>query len=170
MNSGLIRFVLLSIIIFSLLGASCSHTSEVKYFTGNPLALEEDVRQRVTINGIKQWIYLAGAHKDNPVILWLDGGPGGSELGWVRYYLGPLHASFTVVCWDQRGTAGSYHTDKDTLTVEQYVDDVIVLSEMLAKQFGQEKIFLVGHSRGTVIGLLAAQKETWPVPCLYRCG
>ncbi|MGB4405335.1 MAG: hypothetical protein WBI82_00545 [Sphaerochaeta sp.] len=51
----------------------------MKYFTGNPLALEVDVRQKVTINGIKQWIYLAGAHKDNPVILWLDGVPGGGR-------------------------------------------------------------------------------------------
>lgn len=85
-------------------------------------------------------------------------------MAWVRRYLGPLHQSFTIVCWDQRGTAGSYRTDKDTLTLDQYVDDVIGLSEMLAKKFGQQKIFLVGHSWGSVIGLLAAQKR----PELYH--
>ena len=160
------RIIFLSIIAIALIivGTSCAHTSEVKDFNGKPIALEVDSLERVTVNGSKQWIYLAGAQRENPVILWLDGGPGGSELGWVRHYLGPLHKSFTVVCWDQRGTAGSYRTDKDTLTVEQYVSDVIVLSEMLAKRFGQEKIFLVGHSWGSIIGLLAAQQR----PDLYH--
>jgi len=163
MNRGIVRIVFLLGIVFSLLVTSCTHTSEVKDSKGKPIALEVDSREKVTVNGSKQQIYLAGAQKENPIILWLDGGPGGSELGWVRHYLGPLHNSFTVVCWDQRGTAGSYHTDKDTLTVEQYVNDVIALSEMLAKRFGQDKIFLVGHSWGSVLGLLAAQRR----PDLY---
>ena len=159
-----ILFFLLLAIVSALLGVSCAHTSEVKDSNGNPIALAVDSREKVAVNGSNQWMYLAGAQRDNPVLLWLDGGPGGSEVAWVRHYLGPLHTSFTVVCWDQRGTAGSFHTDKDTLTVEQFVDDVIVLSEMLAKRFGQEKIFLVGHSWGSVIGLLAAQKR----PDLYH--
>ncbi len=160
MNSVTSRIIVIVLIVFDLLAISCVHTSTVKDFNGKSIDLEVDSREKVEINGCKQWIYLAGAQKDNPVILWLDGGPGGSELGWVRTYLGPLHANFTVVCWDQRGTAGSYHTDKDSLTVDQYVSDVIVLSEMLAKRFGQQKIFLVGHSWGSVIGLLAAQKRS----------
>ena len=164
MNRIIFRIASLVVIFLALLVTSCAHTSTVKDPKGKTIDLEVDSLEQVSINGSRQWIYLAGAQRENPVLLWLDGGPGGSEVAWVRRYLGPLHQSFTVVCWDQRGTAGSYRTDKDTLTVEQYVDDVIVLSDILAKKFGQEKIFLVGHSWGSVIGLLAAQKR----PDLYH--
>lgn len=164
MNRIIFRIASLVVIFLALLVTSCAHTSTVKDPKGKTIDLEVDSLEQVSINGSRQWIYLAGAQRENPVLLWLDGGPGGSEVAWVRRYLGPLHQSFTVVCWDQRGTAGSYRIDKDTLTVEQYVDDVIVLSDLLAKKFGQEKIFLVGHSWGSVIGLLAAQKR----PDLYH--
>jgi len=158
-NNTTFRLMAIAIMLLLVFLASCAHTSTVRDYDGEIIMLEVDERQRVTINGIRQRIYLAGAHKESPLLLWLDGGPGGSEVAWVRSYLGALHTSFTVVCWDQRGTAGSYRTPKGSLTVHQYVQDVIALSELLCKQFGQEKIFLVGHSWGSVIGLLAAQKR-----------
>jgi len=126
---------------------------------GKEIELQVDTRDTIFINGTRQTIYLAGASRENPVILWLDGGPGGSEVGWVRPYLGPLHEHFTVVCWDQRGTAASYRAGRDGLSVQQFTDDVITLSKLLANRFNQEKIFLVGHSWGSVIGLLAAHQE-----------
>lgn len=164
MNNSTFHYLSLVVLVLSLFLTACAHTSEIKDINGKSIVLDVDSREKITLNESKQWIYLAGADTDNPVLLWLDGGPGGSEMAWVRDYLGPLHTSFTVVCWDQRGTAGSYHTDKESLTVEQYVNDVIVLSEMLAKRFKQEKIFLVGHSWGSIIGLLAAQRR----PDLYH--
>lgn len=138
---------------------SCSHTQKVYDAQGHEIELQVDARETVEINGTRQTIYLAGASRDNPVLLWLDGGPGGSEVGWVRPYLGPLHEHFTIVCWDQRGTAASYRAGRDGLTVEQFTDDVIALSKLLAARFNQEKIFLVGHSWGSVIGLLAAHRQ-----------
>lgn len=131
---------------------------------GNTLALELHSKQRVSINGTNQTIYTAGTDKDNPILLWLDGGPGGSELSWVRKYLGPLHQSFTIVCWDQRGVAASFKAARKGNAVEDYVKDVIALSEYLAAEFGQKKIFLLGHSWGGFIGSLAAQMR----PDLYH--
>ena len=139
--------------------ASCSHTQKVYDEQGKEIELQVDTRDTVVINGTRQTIYLAGSSRDNPVLLWLDGGPGGSEVGWVRPYLGPLHEHFTIVCWDQRGTAASFRAGRDGLTVQQFTDDVIALSKLLAARFNQEKIFLVGHSWGSVIGLLAAHQE-----------
>ncbi|AEV29975.1 putative hydrolase or acyltransferase of alpha/beta superfamily [Sphaerochaeta pleomorpha str. Grapes] len=146
-------------LVFISVGTSCAHTARLVDESGNPLALAVDSREKIDLNGTKQRIYIAGASEDNPVILWLDGGPGGSEVGWVRTYLAPLHEQFTIVCWDQRGTAGSYAAAKDGLLVEQYVQDVISLSNYLADRFNQEKIVLMGHSWGSVIGLLAAQEN-----------
>jgi pimeloyl-ACP methyl ester carboxylesterase len=115
----------------------------------------------IELNNTHQWIYIRSAQKHNPVLLWLDGGPGGSELGWVEYYNKALENHFIVVNWDQRGTAKSFGAVEDysTIKVQDYVDDVIAMSKYLAKRFGEEKIFLIGHSWGTIIGILAAQQR-----------
>ena len=136
--------------------ASCRHTTTVYDETQTELELEVDDIRRVAINGTKQAVYLAGVDKDNPILLWHDGGPGGSELGWVRSYLGPLHEDFTIVCWDQRGVAGSFRAAENGSAVSDYVQDIIALSDYLRKQFDREKIFLLGHSWGGFIGALAA--------------
>ena len=142
---------------------ACTHTATIRDEQGKKIELGMDSRTFVSINGTKQKIYVAGVHQDNPIILWLDGGPGGSELGWVRTYLGPLHEHLTIVCWDQRGVAASYKAARKGQSVEDYVQDIIALSEHLIKEFGQEKIFLLGHSWGGFIGALAAKQR----PDLY---
>lgn len=147
-----------------LLATSCTHTAKVFDENGNVLTLKLSGKERVSINNTKQTIYTAGTTKDNPILLWLDGGPGGSELAWVRKYLGPLHQHFTIVCWDQRGVAASFSAAKKGNAVEDYVQDVVALSEYLMEKHGQEKIFLLGHSWGGFIGALAAQRR----PELYH--
>lgn len=149
--------VIVLVLVPLILVMSCAHTKNPKDATGAAIKLQVDSIETVKINGTRQTIYLAGMLRTNPVLLWLDGGPGGSEVGWVRTYLGPLHEQFTVVCWDQRGTAASYLAGKDDLSVERFVEDVIAMSKLLARKFNQDKIFLVGHSWGSVIGLKAAK-------------
>ena len=142
-----------------LLSTACTHTAPIRTASGQKLLLEIDQRTTVSINGSKQKIYVAAVRHDNPIILWLDGGPGGSELGWVRTYLGPLHEHATIVCWDQRGVGASYKAAKKGLRVEDFVQDIIALTEYLTKEYDQEKIFLLGHSWGGFIGALAAQQR-----------
>ena len=114
-----------------LLSTACTHTAPIRNASGQKLILEIDQRTTVSINGSKQKIYVAAVRHDNPIILWLDGGPGGSELGWVRTYLGPLHEHATIVCWDQRGVGASYMAAKKGLAVEDFVQDIIALTEYL---------------------------------------
>jgi pimeloyl-ACP methyl ester carboxylesterase len=68
---------------------------------------------------------------------------------------------FTVAWWDQRGTARSYSPDipRETMTVEQFVDDTIAVSDHLRRRFGQDKVYLLGHSWGGFIALQAAAKS-----------
>ncbi len=143
------------------LGVSCAHVRPVVGIDGKPVAESVAFMEEVELGGTRQWIFARGQDRDNPVLLWLDGGPGGSEIGWVRSYLEGLERSFTVVCWDQRGTGRSFSAvrNKKDLRVEDYVSDTIELSRLLAKRFGKEKIYIAGHSGGTIWGLKAVARN-----------
>lgn len=93
----------------------------------------------------------------NPVLLFVHGGPGMPEYK----YSSALEDNFTVVWWDQRGAGLSYHSgmSKEKMTTEQFVSDTIEVSKYLCQRFKQEKIYLLGHSWGSLIAIQAAQKS-----------
>ncbi len=109
---------------------------------------------------------IRGRSIHNPVLLFLAGGPGGSEMGAMRKHLPALERHFTVVTWDQRGTGKSYDTldPTDTYTLKSAIGDTIAVTNYLRDRFGQDKIYLLGQSWGTTLGVLAVQDR----PELYR--
>lgn len=115
----------------------------------------------VKIGGINQTLLIRGKNINNPVILFLHGGPGQSEIGYIRHYQKKLEERFVVVRWDQRGSGASYSKDipKDSFTVKQFVKDTNEVTDYLIKRFNQSKIFIAGHSWGTVLGTLAAKNH-----------
>ncbi|MFN4023544.1 MAG: alpha/beta fold hydrolase [Hyphomonas sp.] len=123
-----------------------------------PNGIEESFA--ANIGGVDQWLSIRGKDRSNPVILLVHGGPGSAELaigwtfqrGWEDY--------FTVIQWDQRVAGKSYglndpETVIPTLSVERMTDDVIEVMELARERLGQEKVILIGHSWGSVIGLNA---------------
>ena len=121
------------------------------------LAVLEDI----SVNGTRQWVLIRSEDVANPVVLFVHGGPGTSQLTLMRKNTQPLERHFTVVNWDQRRAAKSFAAGRDAagMTMGQFVDDIIELASYLATRFDQEKILLVGHSWGSAIGLLAASKR-----------
>lgn len=116
--------------------------------------------EKVTINASDQWITIRGQNKENPVLLFLSGGPGGSQLVTERRALGKLEESFVVVNWDQPGAGKSYNAvDQKALTVDRYVNDGLALAAYLRDRFQKEKIFLLGESWGSALGVWMIQKE-----------
>jgi proline iminopeptidase len=115
--------------------------------------------EKIKLGGVEQWLVIRGHDTSNPVLLFLSGGPGASELGRVRYFSEPLEQHFTMVVWEQRGCGKSFPSvnPKEDVTVAQYTNDIIELSEYLKERFHQEKIYLLGHSWGTIIGVRAVQ-------------
>lgn len=113
------------------------------------------------INGDEQTVMIRGHSVDNPVLLFLAGGPGGSELGAMRRHLPDLEQHFTVATWDQRGTGHSYPSldPTSTLTLDGIVDDTLAVTDYLRDRFGQETIYLAGQSWGSTLGVLAAQQS-----------
>ncbi len=114
----------------------------------------------VRVGGHDLGLMVRGADRGNPVLLFLAGGPGGSELGAMRRHLPALEEHFTVVTWDQRGTGRSYGEldPVETLTLQSAVADTIAVTDVLRDRFQQERIYLVGQSWGSTLGVLAVQE------------
>lgn len=125
--------------------------------------------RKVPIGGIDQTILIQGEDLTKPVLLLLHGGPsmpipGVSSRGsdyTIATNTKRLVENFILIFWDQRGTGKSYHPSipQDSMNIEQFVSDTIELTDYLRETFEQEKIFLAGHSWGSIIGLMAADKH-----------
>lgn len=118
-----------------------------------------DRKERVFLGGMKQTIHIWGSRADNPVVLFLHGGPGvPNRHGIARNHM-ELLEDFTIVAWDQRGTGGSYFgCDPKSLTLEQLILDCGALLEYLCTTLNQKKIFLLGASWGTELGTFVCQR------------
>lgn len=121
---------------------------------GNPLPGSIAVLEEVELSGSRQWVTIRGQDRTNPVLLFLAGGPGGSELSSTRLHLGALEEHFVVVNWDQPGAGKSYGAvDIDTLTPDRYRADAYALIEHLRARFETDKVYLMGESWGTILGI-----------------
>jgi pimeloyl-ACP methyl ester carboxylesterase len=121
---------------------------------------------RVELGGTTQTISIRAANPDSPVLLYLSGGPGQSDIAFARALLEPLTADYVVVVWDQRGSGKSYSALEPTATYtpDRLVKDTTELTDYLRFRFGEEKVYLLGESWGSTLGVLAAQQR----PDLYH--
>ena len=137
-----------------------AHTPTFKDDSGNEIPNSISEMRMVTIEKTKQFVLIRGESISNPVLLLLHGGPGSPETGLFRYYNYSLEKKFVVVYWDQR-VCGKSYTKKsvgEPLSVDMFVDDVCELAQYLRSNLKKEKIFLLGHSWGTLIGTMAAHR------------
>lgn len=118
----------------------------------------------VTLGGARQLVNVRGADRTNPILIYVHGGPGAVDMPIAWSFQRPWEDFFTVVEWDQRGAGRSYllndpETLGPTLKPDRYRDDAIELIELLRQRYHQPKVFLLGHSWGSVIGLSVAAKR-----------
>lgn len=118
----------------------------------------------VTLGGARQVVNIRGANRANPVLLYIHGGPGSVEMPMAWSFQHPWEDFFTVVQWDQRGAGRSYPLNDPaaiapTLSLGRYRDDAIELIEQLRARVGQDKVFVLGHSFGSAVGLAVAGKR-----------
>src|ERR1043166_5558788 len=125
---------------------------------GSLLAGSISEKIQININGVEQGMFIKGKNVSNPVLLYLHGGMPDYFL--TEKYPTTLEDDFTVVWWEQRGSGISYSPDipKETFTLEQMIADTLKLTNYLRQRFGKEKIYLMGHSGGTFIGIQAAAR------------
>lgn len=108
----------------------------------------------VEINGTKQWISIYGENKDNPILLYLHGGPGSSTSAYDYAFTRKWADIYTVVTWDQRNCGKSYSKDQNSteLTYELMMSDGLAMTKYLLDYLDREKLTLLGHSWGTYFG------------------
>lgn len=118
----------------------------------------------LNLGGARQVVNIRGANRANPVLLYIHGGPGSVEMPMAWSFQRPWEDFFTVVQWDQRGAGRSFPLNNPekigpTLTLDRYRDDAIELIEQLRSRLGQKKVFVLGHSFGSAVGLAVAAKR-----------
>lgn len=126
----------------------------------NPLLIDE--KRYVSINSTKQAMFLRGENLEAPVLLFLHGGPGAPELPieMINETEHRLESNFIVCYWEQRGAGLSYSRkiEQNDMTLNQLIKDTVSVSKYLQKRFDKKKIYLLGHSWGSYLGIKTVQK------------
>ena len=127
-----------------------------------PSGVQESYKAR--IGGVDQWINVRGQDRNNPIILFVHGGPAAPVTPTMWQFQRPIEEYFTVANWDQRGAGKSYgeadpKAVADTIRIDRYVDDAIEVAEHLKTRYAKRKLILMGHSWGTIVGMRAALKR-----------
>ena len=137
-----------------------AYTLPIKDAHGLPIKRSIASIEKVKLGGSEQWILIRGENIQNPIILFLHGGPGSADMALIRKHKQELEKYFTVVTWDQRGAGKSYTARQPStdMTIGHFGSDTHELTEILRQRFNKKKLYLVGHSWGSVLGILTVQK------------
>lgn len=107
------------------------------------------------LGGESQYVEISSSSSDNPILLFIHGGPAWPQTPQLRYYSSELTNKYTLVIWEQRGAGNSYkkNSEPDNLTLEQIIKDGHELTDWLKNNYNQQKIYLAGYSWGSLIGI-----------------
>jgi pimeloyl-ACP methyl ester carboxylesterase len=154
-QGGVLLIALLAVVASQLYAM----TPPITGTDGKPLPGSIATLETVELNGSRQWVSMRGRDVNKPVLLFLAGGPGGSQLSTERFALGGLEDHFVVVNWEQPGAGKSFESvARSTITPERYIEDAHALVLLLRERFGQEKVYVLGESWGSALGILLVQR------------
>lgn len=120
-----------------------------------------DLLTDVDINGSRQKLLIQSDDLENPILLYIHGGPGDPAMMYSHLFSDNLRRSFIFVNWDQRGSGLSWQEEMDEskISEDQIFNDALELSRHLIKKFKKDKIYILGHSFGSIIGLKLAYRH-----------
>jgi pimeloyl-ACP methyl ester carboxylesterase len=135
-------------------------TDPITDITGKIVPGSISTIEKIKLGGIDQYLIIRGVDSTKPVMLFLHGGPGSPEIAFMKETNTSIENDFVMVYWEQRGAGKSYSKDipTESMNIAQFVSDTHDLSLILAKRFKKDKIYLMGHSWGSMLGILAAYK------------
>lgn len=124
------------------------------------------------IGNVKQYFGIYNKNINNPILLYLHGGPGDSCLPLIEKYNLSLAESFTLVVLEQRGAGLSYYkfSKSENLSISTFVDDIYEFSKYLLGRFKKKKLYILGHLWGSVLGIKFIEKYPHLVQAYLGCG
>ena len=125
---------------------------------GKPIIGSISEKTFITINGVKQGMFIKSKNEKHPVLLILHGGM--PEYFLSQKYPTGLEDYFTLVWWEQRGSGISYNSNitPASINLGNMVIDAIEVTNYLRDRFNKNKIYLMAHSGGSFIGIQTAVK------------
>ncbi len=149
--------IIFIVLILVLIALVLSPGKTPEFFDDNKKKLENSISciEKVTLGGNEQIIIIRGKNINNPILLFLHGGPGGSMTPIFHKEYPQLEDAFVVVYWEQRGAGKSFtkNIPKNTMTLNQFTEDANEVTIYIKKKFNREKIYIMGHSWGTMLGM-----------------
>lgn len=153
--------VILCAIFILIFGAisiviGCRNIHYLKHYANFQNGVDEGAF--ISLGGQEQYVLMTGRDTSNPVIVYLHGGPSSPDSYCTYSFADYLMDEYTFVCWDQRGCGRTYFRNKNadpdnrTATFEQAKADLDALVDYVRERFGQDKVIIMGHSYGTVLG------------------
>lgn len=126
----------------------------------------------IDVNGCRQGMFIQSVNADNPVLLFLHGGPSSPEVAFNAVHPTGFEKIFTVCWWEQRGSGISYSgkIPKESLTLDQMIEDTIAVTNYLRKRFGKDKIFSYGTFLGRCVGNTVHTEGARIISSLHRYG
>lgn len=124
----------------------------------------------VNINGFDQYLlHHTCADSEQPVLLFIHGGPGLAESTFSYVFQKEISELYTVIHWDQRGTGKTLSKNKNIYpSIYEELDDLYQVVQYLKTKYAKERIVILGHSFGTILGTLFVLKH--PEDVLYYIG
>jgi pimeloyl-ACP methyl ester carboxylesterase len=158
--SLVILLVLGGLVVAGYLFFTRPHTPPFKDATGRTIPGSIAVLEEVELGGCRQWILIRGRDTARPLLLFLHGGPGMPAMYLAHAFQRELEKDFVVIHWDRRGAGKSYRrtVPPDSLTDAQLLADALELITHLKERFAAPKVYLVGHSWGTRLGMYLIKK------------
>lgn len=150
--SKIVKRIMIAIVILFLLFFMIRAIGKAYYNQTPQGGINESMY--VEINGTKQWISIYGEDINNPVLLYLHGGPGMSTSSYDYAFTRKWADVYTVVTWDQRNCGKSYSSKQNNteLTYELLMSDGVEISKYILEYLKKDKLTLLGHSWGTYYG------------------
>ena len=124
-----------------------------------------DAMEVVEIGGIPQALYFRGQDVENPVVLFIHGGPGFPVRPFLHDFQYAWEEYYTIVHWDQRNVGETFFLSDpevvlETLSFDRILADAYEVTQYIRERLGQDRIIVLGYSWGSVVG--TALVQTYP--------
>ncbi len=125
----------------------------------------------VTLAGIDHYLLHYKSKPEDEALLFIHGGPGQTESFFAHVVEEYAERNYNIVYYDQRGAGKTWLRNKksksDTATLK---NDLLEIVKYVKKLYGKDKIAILGHSWGSVLGSMFALEHPEHTLCYIGCG